>query len=66
MSDTESQVDALKARIELLEGTLKDAHGFILAKFAFENDAEAIEITTAINEALWPMPERWRKGPSKV
>lgn len=66
MSVTEGDVQALKARIALLEAVLKDANGFILAKFAFSNDPDAIEMANAINEALWPVPARWRKGDGKV
>lgn len=66
MSGTELSEKDLKARVELLEATLKDAHGFILAKFAFENDPDAIEMQKLITEALWPMPANWRKGDSKV
>lgn len=66
MSVTDFQIEALQARIELLEGVLKDANGFIMAKFAFANDAEAIEMAAAIQEALWPMPERWRKDNAGV
>lgn len=66
MSVTDSKIDALQARIELLEGVLKDANGFILAKFTFANDPEAIEMLAAIQEALWPMPERWRKDSAGV
>lgn len=61
---TEPEVEALKVRIELLESTLKDAHGFILAKFAFANDAEAIDMNQAIQKVLWPMPARWIKNSS--
>lgn len=66
MPTAEEDIQALKARIELLEGTLKDAGGFIRAKFAFANDPEAIEMEKAINEALWPMPARWRKVDPEV
>lgn len=66
MSATEDDIQALKARVELLEGVLKDANGFILAKFAFANDPDAIEMANSINEALWPVPARWRKSDGKV
>lgn len=66
MSATDSKVEALQARIELLEGALKDANGFILAKFAFENDPDAIEMAKVIQEALWPSPPNWRKSDSEV
>lgn len=66
MSATDFQVEELQARIELLENALKDANGFILAKFAFDNNPEAIEIAKVIQDALWPMPERWRKGNDQV